>query len=85
MEAHIVFVADEGYVRGLTVTLQSLLVSLHSAKAGVADVSSEHVSILHVWLVDTGLLEGSWRMLQELVHQHNMVASGEQKPGPLTT
>lgn len=78
MDAHIVFVADEGYARGLAVTLQSLLDSLRSAKASAEGVSSEHASILHVWLVDTGLLDASWEMLQELVHQHNMVATGEQ-------
>lgn len=94
MAAHVTFVANEGYAKGLAVTLKSLLDSLRSASAfgttgesttclrsmGLCGsvVSREPVSAVDVWLIDTGLLDESWRTLEGMVHLHNESLSGEQ-------
>jgi hypothetical protein len=98
MVAHVAFVANEGYAKGLAVTVKSLLDSLRSVSpvettaesttclrsVGLCGsvVPTEPVNTVHVWLVDTRLHDESWAKLDGMVHDHNKGASGEQCIGP---
>ena len=88
MRFHVLLIANEGYARGLAVSLQSLLESLKNADPSLKNEEEQAppkeelplpTDQLHVWLLDCGLLPDTWTRLEQMIQAHN------QAPGkPLT-